>query len=101
MVLNSQEGQAFRHTIETDAEFIEVKRVIPTYEALKEEGRKKGQEEGRKDGFRQAIVSLLAKRFGEVDPAIISRLDEIHGLAQLRSILLSSVDVESPAELFS
>ena len=106
-MLNSQEDQTFREAVETEAEYSEVKRLIPTYEKFREEGREEGLEkgletgrlEGRQEQLRQSILAILERRFGEVDAAIVARLGEIQEQSQLDRLLLSAIDINSVEEL--
>ena len=41
---------------------------------LKQEGREEGREEGRKEGEAEALLRLLERKFGSIDPRTRSRI---------------------------
>ena len=54
-----------------------------------------GQQEGRQEKSREAIIDILETRFSYVSPEIKSRLDQIEDPDLLRQLLKSAVTVNS------
>ena len=64
----------------------------------KAEGKAEGQAEGQAKGQAEAILSVLARRFGPVSPDLAERIRGETGLPVLADLLLRAVDAPSLAD---
>lgn len=68
---------------------------------FREEGREEGAAIGEIRGIRKAVLSLVAHRFGSIDPALESFVNSTSNLAELEKLLLLASDVDRPDQLLS
>jgi predicted transposase YdaD len=61
-------------------------RESSTYQAILEEGREKGREEGRVDQSRRLLIRLGSRRFGAPDAATVARIERVGDLDTLERL---------------
>lgn len=65
-----------------------------------EESERKGLEEGREEGKKLLLVSLLAKKFGALSPQLQEQINQLSG-AKLDNLSLAILDLKDVQELQS
>jgi predicted transposase YdaD len=76
-------------------------RESSTYQAILEEGRREGLQEGGLKEMRRFMLRLGTGRFGPPTPAIMNRLESESGLERLEELAERLVDAKGWDELFS
>ena len=98
--LAKDEQAEFREIVHADSQYVEVKRMITTYELEgKKEGKKEGRKEGKKEGKQEGLILLLKKKFGKLTAAQRRRIREIDSTERLDALLVALLDAESIEDL--
>lgn len=64
-----------------------------------QKGLQKGLREGRQEGVRNTLLRLLAKRFGDVSPAVRKRIEAIESAEELGGLVDRILEIRSIEEL--
>ncbi len=70
-----------------------------TYQAILREGRDEGRDEGVIAARKQAILDILAERFGVVTPEVQSRIQSANDASRLQFAVRQSMRIASPGDL--
>lgn len=68
------------------------------WEEGREEGRQEGRQEGRCAAAREFLLDVLTERFGPCDAAVVSEVEALSDLVQLRRLARHALKVASLEE---
>ena len=94
--LAKDEQAEFREIVHADSEYVEVERMITTYEI---EAKKEGKREGKKEGKQDDLILLSEKKFGKLTAAQRRKIRQIESTEKLDVLLLALLDAKSLDEL--
>jgi hypothetical protein len=94
--LGKDEQAEFQHIVHAETEYVEVKRMITTYEM---KGKKEGMKEGMKEGKQEDLILLLEKKFGKLAADQRREIRQIESTERLDALLVALLDAKSLDEL--
>ncbi|MFC1706220.1 DUF4351 domain-containing protein, partial [Planctomycetota bacterium] len=95
MALPEEFEQEFKREIVSHEEKTHMAYITSVERLSREEGLKKGREQGRLEGAKRVLLRLGTKRFGDPEPskrAAIDRLESLDELETLTDALLDATD---------